>query len=84
MPNAGKSALAAGVVPPAPKQHLFLTVNDATDSIDVPLPYTIGEWGELEPVENELKKGTNTLNFHRGHYFMRGVTIRDFTLTPLN
>jgi hypothetical protein len=23
-------------------------------------------------------------SFHRGHYYMRGITIRDFTLTPLD
>jgi hypothetical protein len=35
------------------------------------------------PVEIELAKGKNVLKFSRGHYFMRGVTIRDFTLTPV-
>ncbi len=40
-------------------------------------------WGMLEPVEIELKKGKNTVTFYRGHYFQKGVTIRDFTLTPV-
>ena len=83
-PKAGKHALTARLVTPAPKQYLFLVVNDAPESINIPLPYTIGLWGELEPVEIALNQGENVLSFHRGHYYMRGVTIRDFTLTPLN
>ncbi len=83
-PKAGKYALTARLVTPASKQHLFLVVNDAKESIDIPLPYTIGLWGEQEPVVIELEKGTNTLSFHRGHYYMRAVTLRDFTLTPLD
>ncbi len=82
-PKAGKYHLTANLVTPAPKQHLFLKVNGATDRIDVQLPYTIGMWGELEPVEIELSQGKNTLSFQRGHYFQRGVSIRDFTLTPV-
>ena len=82
-PKAGKYRLTARLVTPAPKQHLFLTVNDAKERTDIPLPYTIGMWGELEPVEIELQQGENVLTFHRGHYFMRGVTIRDFTLIPV-
>ena len=82
-PKAGKYHLTANLVTPAPKQHLFLKVNDATDRIDFQLPYTIGMWGEIEPVEIELSQGKNTLSFHRSHYFQRGVTIRDFTLTPV-
>jgi hypothetical protein len=82
-PKAGKYALTARLVTPASKQHLFLVVNGSNE-IDIPLPYTIGLWGELEPVEIELKQGENTLSFHRGHYYMRGITLRDFTLSPLN
>ncbi len=82
-PKAGKYQLAARLVTPAPKQHLFLKVNDAEDRIDITLPYTIGMWGMLDPVEIELKKGKNILTFYRGHYFQRGVTIRDFALEPV-
>jgi hypothetical protein len=82
-PKAGKYALTSRLVTAASKQHLFLVVNGSKE-IDILLPYTIGLWGELEPVEIELKQGRNTLSFHRGHYYMRGITIRDFTLTPLN
>jgi hypothetical protein len=82
-PKAGKYALTSRLATAASKQHLFLVVNGSKE-IDILLPYTIGLWGELEPVEIELKQGRNTLSFHRGHYYMRGITIRDFTLTPLN
>ncbi|MGM0488422.1 MAG: hypothetical protein ACQESR_16890 [Planctomycetota bacterium] len=82
-PKAGTYQLAARLVTPAPKQHLFLKLNDATDRIDINLPHTIGMWDKLKPVEIELKKGKNMMTFYRGHYFQRGVTIRDFTLTPV-
>ena len=81
-PTAGKYKLTARLATPAPKQHLYLKVNNANERIDIALPYTIGMWGELEPVEVELAKGRNVLTFSRGHYFMRGVTIRDFKLAP--
>jgi hypothetical protein len=35
-------------------------------------------------LQAEFNQGGNTLSFHRGHYYMRGITIRDFTLIPLN
>ncbi len=82
-PKAGKYQLTARLVTPAPKQHLFLKLNSADARIDIALPYTIGMWDELKPVEIELNKGKNVLTFFRGHYFMRGVTLRDFTLTPV-
>ena len=82
-PKAGKYQLTARLVTPAPKQHLYLAVNGAEKPIDIALPYTIGLWDDLDPVEIELVKGKNVLNFSRGHYFMRGVTIRDFTLAPV-
>lgn len=82
-PKAGKYALTARLATPASMQHLFLVVNGAKESIDIPLPNTIGLWGELEPVVIELKQGENTLSFHRGHFFMRGVTIKDFKLAPV-
>ena len=82
-PKAGTYKLSARLVTPAPKQHLYLKANNAKERIDIALPYTVGMWEELKPVEIELKKGKNVLTFYRGHYFMRGVTIRDFKLTPV-
>jgi len=47
--------------------------------VEFPLPYTIGLWGKSEPIEVELKAGTNELTF-RGP---SRVTIDHFTLTPV-
>ncbi len=81
-PKAGKYKLTARLATPAPKQYLFLNVNDAKDRVVINLPYTIGNWGQLEPVEIELAQGKNVLRFSRAHFFIRGVSIRDFTLSP--
>ncbi len=84
VPRAGTYALSARLVTPAWNQYLDLTVNGANEPIRIELPYTRGMWGELEPVRVELQKGTNVLTFSRMHYYFRGVSIRDFTLAPVN
>jgi len=81
-PKAGKYLLTARLVTPAWKQSMDLSINGASPQ-SIALPYTKGLWGELEPVEVELKQGTNVLNFSRRHHFFRGVSIKDFTLTPI-
>jgi len=81
-PKAGKYLLTARLVTPAWKQSMDLSINGASPQ-SIALPYTKGLWGELEPVEVELKQGTNVLNFSRRHHFFRGVSIKDFTLTPM-
>jgi len=78
----GKYALVARVVTPSWKQVLTVNVN-ATEPVDIALPFTVGMWGETRPIELFLVKGTNTLVFSRDHERLKGVTIRDFTLTPL-
>ena len=82
-PKAGKYALTARVVTPSWKQHMFVSVNGAKDLVDVALPFTIGMWGTTEPVELNLAKGKNVLTFSRDHENLKGVSIRDFTLTPV-
>jgi len=82
-PKAGKYLLTARLVTPAWKQFMDLSINGAATQ-SIALPYTKGLWGELEPVEVELREGTNVLNFSRRHHFFRGVSIKDFTLTPVN
>lgn len=81
-PAAGRYALSARVVTVNMNQHLSLTVNNAQSAVDIPVPYTIGLWGKTEPVEITLREGTNTLSFTlpTANY---GVTIKDFTLTPV-
>ncbi len=84
VPRGGTYALGARLVTPAWNQSLDLTINGADEAINIKLPYTKGMWGELEPVDVELREGTNVLTFSRMHYYFRGVSIRDFTLVPVN
>ena len=81
--KAGAYALTARVVTPSWKQHLFVSVNGAKDLVDMPLPFTVGMWETTKPVELDLVKGKNVLTFSREHDNLKGVSIRDFTLTPV-
>jgi hypothetical protein len=78
----GKYAISGRVVTVNRDQHLLMTPNNAGSAIDIVLPYTVGMWGQTKPVEITLLQGTNTLSFTRQapNY---GLTIKDFTLTPL-
>ena len=49
--------------------------------MDIPLPFTVGMWDTTEGIEIELAEGTNVLRFTREGE-AKGVTIKDFTLTP--
>jgi len=82
-PAAGKYALTARVVTPSWKQSLLLTVNDAKKPIEIALPFTVGMWDKTQPVEVSLVKGRNVLRFSRNEP-VKGLTIKDFTLKPLN
>ena len=82
-PAAGKYALTARVVTPSWRQHLSVTVNGATEPIDIALPFTVGMWDETPPVVVTLVEGSNTLRFSREHERLKGLTIKDFTLTPM-
>ena len=82
-PAAGKYALTARVVTPSWKQHLFVTANGAGQPTDIALPHTVGMWDTTEPVEVTLVKGRNVIRFSRDHERLKGVTIKDFTLTPV-
>lgn len=81
-PAAGKYSLTVRVVTVHKDQHLQLATNDSKATLDIAVPYTIGSWQESKPVELELVKGGNLLHFTRNapNY---GVTIKQFTLTPL-
>jgi hypothetical protein len=72
------------VVTPSWKQHLLVAVNGAKEPIDMALPFTVGMWDKTDPVEVSLVKGRNVLRLSREHENLKGVTIRDFTLKPLN
>jgi hypothetical protein len=81
-PAAGKYALTARVVTTSPDQHLQVAVNDAKEPIDIAAPFTVGMWGATQPVEVTLNKGRNILRFSRAEP-IKGLTIKDFTLTPV-
>jgi hypothetical protein len=81
-PAAGRYALSARVVTVSPDQHLLVAANDAKDPVDIAAPYTIGKWGQTQPVEITLAKGKNVLHFSRAET-AKGMSIKDFILKPL-
>ncbi len=83
VPAAGKYALSARVVTVSPDQHLLVAANDVKEPVDIAAPYTLGKWDKTPPVEIPLVKGTNVLHFTRGGENIKGLTIKDFTLSPV-
>jgi len=83
VPEAGNYALSARVVTVTGDQHLLVAVNGVEQPVDMVLPLTIGMWDHAEPVEVTLAKGRNVLTCSRGGENIRGLTIKDFTLTPV-
>ena len=81
-PAAGKYELTARVVTPSWRQNVLLMVNGSKSPIDIPLPFTVGMWETTKPVTVELKEGKNHFVFKR-EGGVKGITIKDFTLTPL-
>lgn len=82
-PAAGNYALSARVVTTSADQHLSVAANDATQPTDIALPFTVGMWDQTPPVEIPLLKGRNVLRFSRTEP-VKGLTIKDFTLRPVN
>ena len=82
-PAAGKYTITARVVTPSWKQRLSVKAN-GSGPVDIALPFTVGMWDVTEPVEITLQQGRNVLSFSRDQDAgLKGVTIRDFTLTPV-
>jgi hypothetical protein len=81
-PEAGTYALSARVVTVSPDQHLLVAANDAPEPTDIALPYTIGKWEQTPAVKVTLVKGKNVLRCTRNEP-VKGLTIKDFTLTPV-
>jgi len=79
-PAAGSYDLVARVVTPSWRQSLLVTVNDGPQ-VEWKLPFTVGMWESTETLPVELVAGRNTLRFTRAGD-IKGVTIKDFTLTP--
>ena len=79
-PRAGNYLLTAKVATAQTGQKFLFTVNDG-QSINQAVPYTIGIWQTTEAIPVTLKSGSNTLHFELAEG-SRGVTIKEFTLTP--
>jgi hypothetical protein len=81
-PQSGLYALTAQVATLQDGQVFLFAANDAKAPVEAAVPYTVGLWQKTAPVQVALNKGGNSLNFEvtTGS---RGVTIKEFTLTPL-
>jgi len=82
IPRAGKYVLTARVVTVHENPKLLLTANNAKEPVEIAVPYTIGKWGQTPPMQVSLAQGKNSLRFSRPAG-SRGLTIKDFTLTPV-
>jgi hypothetical protein len=82
-PKAGKYEITARVVTVSPDQVLLVSVNGASAQAEMLLPFTVGMWGSSEPVQIDLAEGKNVLKLSRGGDNIRGVSIRDFILSPV-
>jgi len=81
-PQAGKYSLAVRVATAQEGQKFLISVNDGKPPIEIAVPYTIGLWQQTQPVEVVLGRGQNVLQFAVKDG-SRGVTIKEFTLTPV-
>lgn len=78
-PKAGNYTITARVAT-VQKGQVFL-VSTAAKPTEAPVPYTMGLWQQTAPIKVTLAEGKNTLNFELKEG-SKGVTIKDFTLTP--
>jgi hypothetical protein len=81
--KAGDYRLTAKVVTSNVDQSLQLAVNGTEPPTTIALPFTIGAWGESEPVTVTFKQGANTLHFWRERAPQYGVAVKAFTLKPV-
>lgn len=81
-PQAGTFSLTAQVATLQDGQVLLVAANDARHPLEVAVPYTVGLWQKTRPVQVALAKGPNTLTVEIKDG-SRGVTIKEFTLTPM-
>lgn len=80
--RAGKYALAARLVTVQEGQKAVVKANSAQPTPEIAVPYTIGEWKQAPLGEITLAGGKNVVNFALVPG-SRGVTIKEFTLTPV-
>lgn len=82
VPRAGKYALVAKVATVQEGQKFKIQANDGKAPQEMDVPYTVGLWKTTPPVEVVLTSGKNILNVSLVDG-SRGVTIKEFTLSPL-
>ena len=82
VPRAGKYAMVAKVATVQEGQKFNIGVNDAKSPMEIAVPYTTGVWQDTKPVEVTLGSGKNVLNVALVDG-SRGVTVKEFTLTPI-
>jgi len=83
-PQAGRHALSLRYVVNTDNQPLQLRMNHADEKVEMKLPLTLGMWKHSAAVEITLEEGENVLTFSRTGENVRGLTIKDFTLTPIH
>jgi chemotaxis protein histidine kinase CheA len=79
-PRSGDYLLTAKVATAQTGQKFLFTVN-GEKPVEQPAPYTLGLWKTTEAIPVTLKSGSNTLHFEIAEGG-RGVTIKEFILTP--
>jgi hypothetical protein len=82
VPESGKYQLTATLVTVQQGQKLMVAANEPANPIEIPVPYTMGKWQATQPVEVNLVKGANLL-YLALQEGSRGVSIRNFMLTPV-
>lgn len=80
--KAGNYAFTARVSTVQDNPKVQITVNDAKQPIEIAVPYTIGKWEQTTPAQVPLAQGKNSLRLTRPEG-SRGLTIKQFTLTPV-
>ncbi len=79
-PAAGKYVLTARVATVQDGQKFSISANGATAE-ESGVPYTVGMWQNTAPMAVMLQEGKNTIQLTMTPE-SRGVTIKDFSLTP--
>ncbi len=81
VPKAGKYKVTARVATLQEGQVFEVTTGSSAKPVEIKVPYTIGLWKDTPPVEVTLSQGKNVIQFAVKDG-SRGVTIKDFALTP--
>lgn len=81
VPKAGTYHFKANVVTVTADKAITVRANRRT-MYEIPVPHTIGDWMETASVPIELKEGKNKLQLTLKSP-NKGLTMKDFTLTPV-